>query len=106
MPKNLSTVLQVIEELLTMLDYLLASSAKYLGGQETLKKDIVVDEAIKAAHSRGVSVTRSCNLVHTPKSTYDRRVSGLGKRQSADQALHTRIKALQEQHQTAMESCA
>ena len=62
------------------------------------KKDIVVDEANKAGHSRGVSVTRSCNLVHTPKSTYYRRVKGLGKRQSADQALHTRIKALQEQH--------
>ena len=38
MPKNLSTVLQVIEELRTMLDCLLASSTKYLGGQETSKK--------------------------------------------------------------------
>ena len=73
--KDLSKAQQVIEEHRIMLDCLLASIDRHLGGQESLKKDIVVDAAITAAHCRGVSVTRSCNLVHT------------------------RIKALQEQHQ-------
>lgn len=45
MPKNLNKAQQVIAEQRIMLDCLLASIDKHLGGHEGAKKDLVVDEA-------------------------------------------------------------
>lgn len=82
-----------------MIESLLESIDKHLGGEIGAQKNFIVDAAVATAHCRGVSIAQSCRLASTNRSSFYRRVGAPGKRVLEDQALDERIRTLQQRHE-------